>query len=178
MLPLSEGSGPGESSGLGWTQKSQPLAFFSTSPWHLSCPPLGFPGRGMCLCVCLAFLHLTTLLQQHPHPPLFLFFGGAGPCGGRGQAPAHSSPVSEALGLQACSLQCLCCVCFPPMGGRGACVGLGDSCLKATPPRPPPALSSLPALTGLLEGVGLLGGQRGGCCQHQYSAHSRHNVQL
>lgn len=139
-------------------------------------------------CSCLSWkrdvsVHLSGfpssdhLASATPTPTCFFFFGGAGPCVGRGQAPAHSSPVSEAPGLQACSLQCLCCVFFPPMGGWGTCVGLGDFCLKATPPRPP-ALSSLPALMGLLEGVCLLRGQRGGCCQHQYSVHSRYNVQL
>lgn len=115
------------------TEKNQPLTFLSTSPRDLLLPPLGFPERAMSLCVCLASPHLTTLLQQHPCLPSFFFLEGLGPEGERSRAPAHSSPVSEAPGLQACSLQCLCCVFFPPLGGRGACVGLGDSCLKATP---------------------------------------------
>lgn len=117
---------------LGWSVQRRTSPFPSLPPLLGICFSLllAFLEAG---CVCLAFPHLTTLLQQHPRPPCFFFFGGAGSGRGRSWAPAHSSPVSEAPGLQACSLQCLCCVFFPPMGGWGTCVGLGDFCLKATP---------------------------------------------
>lgn len=79
VLPLSHGSGPGWGWGTGrggGAVDTEELASHlpSTSPWGLLLPALGFPGRGMCLCVCLALLHLTTLLQQHPPPLLFFFF--------------------------------------------------------------------------------------------------------
>ena len=114
-----------------WEERAPPLPH----SWALPFPP-GFPGRGTRLHLRLASLHLTTLLWQCPPTPLFLFFLRGWACVGRGQPPAHSSPVSEAPGLQVRSLQCLCCVFFPPLGGRGACVGLGEFCLKAAPPSP------------------------------------------
>lgn len=76
----------------------------------------------MCLRV-----HLVTLL-------LLMSFAGMGVGRWAGVAVeagpwAHSSPVSEAQGLQACSLQCFCC----PLSSHGwvGCmrVGLGEFCL-------------------------------------------------
>lgn len=70
-------------------------------------------------CVCASVwlpFHLTTLLSNTPAPLVSLFVEGLGLVGERGQA-RHSSPVSEAPGLQARSLQCLCCVFFPPWAG-------------------------------------------------------------
>lgn len=132
MPPFPCGSGSGESArwgGQGHTGPSLSFHLFlgsaiprSLLPWKrdVSVRLSGFPSSD----------HLASTT---PTPTCFFWGGGAGPCCGRGQAPAHSSPVSEASGLQACSLQCLCCVFFPPMGGWGTCVGLGDFCLKATP---------------------------------------------
>lgn len=149
MLALTYRRGPG---------KSRPLP--CPPPLLETClPPPGFPGRGLCLCVCLASLHLTTLLQQHPSPPCFFSVAGLGLVWER-PGPAHSSPVSEAPGLQACSLQCLCCVFFPPLGGRGARVGLGDFCLKAAPSLPCAEL--IACADGAAGRSRLLGGQRWG----------------
>lgn len=93
VLPLSHGSGPGWGWGTGrggGAVDTEELASHlpSTSPWGLLLPALGFPGRGMCLCVCLALLHLTTLLQQHPPPLLFFFFWRGWPLWGERPGPS------------------------------------------------------------------------------------------
>lgn len=140
VLPLSHGSGPGWGWGTGRGGGGGRHRRASLSPsFHLSlgsASPCSWLSWKRDVSVCLSGSPSSDhLASATPTPTVvfFFFFGGAGPCGGRGQAPAHSSPVSEAPGLQACSLQCLCCVFFPPMDGRGVCAGLGDFCLKATP---------------------------------------------
>lgn len=114
--------------GRGWADRKEPAPYLPpTSPWNLLLPPLGSPGRGMCLRGCLAFPHLTTSLQQHPYPPCFFFLEGLGPAGGEAR-PQHT--VAQCLRPQASrpALYNAFVVCFfPPMGGWGACVGPSPS---------------------------------------------------
>ena len=86
--------------GLGWgrQRRTSPLSSLPPPLGDLLLLPLGFPGRGMCLCGCLAFPHLTTLLQQHPRLPCFFFLEGLGPVGGEAR-PQHT--VAQCLRPQA-----------------------------------------------------------------------------